>query len=144
MMTANGGRIIVQSYAYVALVTLATGLVYFAMALKVAQTHSATGIRAPMMTGDPLLERTVRAHVNTLEWMPIFLPAMWLFAIYWSATWAAALGAIWIVGRIVYFLGYIAAPEKRFPGFAIQATAATVLVLGAIGRIVYLLATGAA
>jgi uncharacterized membrane protein YecN with MAPEG domain len=134
----------VQSYAYVALVTLASALVYFAMALKVARVHIATGIRPPAMTGDPLLERTVRAHVNTLEWMPIFLPAMWLFAIYWSATWAAVLGVIWIVGRIVYFFGYVAAPEKRFPGFAIQASAVTVLVLGAIGRIVYLLAIGAA
>jgi glutathione S-transferase len=134
----------VQSYAYVALVTLASALVYFGMALKVARAHSATGIRPPAMTGDPLLERTMRAHVNTLEWMPIFLPAMWLFAIYWSATWAAVLGVVWIVGRIVYFFGYVAAPEKRFPGFAIQATAATVLVLGAIGRIVYLLAIGAA
>lgn len=133
-----------QSYAYVALVTLATALAYFGMALKVARTHVATGIRPPVMTGDPVLERTVRAHVNTLEWMPIFLPAMWLFAIYWSATWAAVLGAIWIIGRVVYFFGYVAAPDKRFPGFAIQALAATALVLGSAGRIVYLLATGGA
>jgi uncharacterized membrane protein YecN with MAPEG domain len=134
----------VQSYAYVALVTLAAALVYFGMALQVARTHGKTGILPPAMAGDPVLERTVRAHVNTLEWMPIFLPAMWLFAIYWSATWAAILGAIWIVGRIIYFLGYVAAPDKRFPGFAIQALTATVLVLGAAGRIIYLLATGQA
>jgi uncharacterized membrane protein YecN with MAPEG domain len=134
----------VQSYAYVALVTLAVGLLVFAMALRVARAHSASGILAPTMTGDPVLERAARAHINTIEWLPIFLPAMWLFAIYWSATWAAILGVVWIIGRIVYFLGYVAAPEKRFPGFAIQALTATVLVLGAAGRIVYLLATGQA
>ncbi|MGN6819543.1 MAG: MAPEG family protein [Sphingomonas sp.] len=133
-----------QSYAHVALVTLSAGLLVFVMAFRVSRAHIAAGILPPAMTGDPVLERTARAHVNTVEWMPIFLPAMWLFAIYWNATWAAVLGAIWIVGRIVYFIGYVAAPERRFPGFAIQAFAATILVLGAMGRIVYLLATGQA
>jgi glutathione S-transferase len=93
------------------------------------------------MTGDPLLERAVRAHSNTLEWMPIFLPAMWLLAIYWSPAWAAILGMVWIIGRIIYFVGYRAAPPKRFPGFLIQSIATTALALGALGRIVYLMAT---
>ncbi len=61
------------------------------------------------MTGDPPLERTIRAHYNTLEWMPIFLPSLWLFAIYWNSTAAAILGLVWIAGRIIYFLGYAAA-----------------------------------
>ena len=100
-----------DSYHGVALVTLLAGLAYFGMALTVARTHAKTGILAPTMTGDPRLERAVRAHTNTLEWMPIFLPAMWLFAIYWSDLWAAVLGAVWIIGRIVYFVGYLAAPE---------------------------------
>ena len=30
--------------------------------------------------------------MNTLEWMPIFLPSLWLFAIYLSDAFAAALG----------------------------------------------------
>ncbi|MGN6309215.1 MAG: MAPEG family protein [Xanthobacteraceae bacterium] len=88
----------------------------------------------------PALERTIRAHVNTLEWLPIFLPSLWLFAIYWSSFVAAALGALWIVGRIIYFLGYAAAAEKRRPGFAIQAIAASALLIGALGRVIYLLA----
>ena len=50
-------------------------------------------ILAPTMTGDPYLERCIRAHANTLEWMPIFLPAMWLYAVYLSPTWAAVLGS---------------------------------------------------
>ena len=128
----------VERYYPVAIVTLLCGLLIFAMALTVARTHSKTGILAPAMTGDPLLERAIRAHSNTLEWLPIFLPAMWLFAIYWSSTVAAALGLAWIVGRIVYFVGYIAAPDKRFPGFFIQSLAVFALLLGALGRIVYL------
>ncbi len=70
--------------------------------------------------------------------MPIFLPSLWLYAIYWNATAAAILGLIWIVGRIVYFVGYVSAPTKRFPGFFIQSLAVFALLLGALGRIVYL------
>ena len=106
-----------QAYYYPAIVTLLIALVYFWMALTVARTHSRTGILAPTMTGDPVLERTCRAHANTLEWIPIALPSMWLFAIYWSPAVAAILGLVWIVGRVIYFYGYIAAPAKRYPGF---------------------------
>lgn len=128
-----------QAYYSVAIITLVVGLVCFGMALTVARAHSKTGILAPAMTGDAYLERCIRAHTNTLEWMPIFLPAMWLFAVYWSPMWASTLGGVWIVGRILYFLGYVAAPQKRFPGFFIQSMAVFVLLLGAFGRLVYLM-----
>ncbi|TPM37209.1 MAPEG family protein [Mesorhizobium sp. B2-3-4] len=127
-----------EQYYPVAVVTLLCGLTVFGMALTVARTHSRTGILAPAMTGDPLLERAVRAHLNTVEWIPVFLPSMWLFAIYWSPNWAAGLGIVWLIGRIAYFVGYLRAPLKRYPGFFIQSLAAFVLLLGALGRIVYL------
>ena len=129
-----------QAYYSVAIVTLITGLVCFGMAITVARAHAKTGILAPAMTGDAYLERCIRAHTNTLEWTPIFLPAMWLFAVYWSPLWASILGVIWIIGRILYFLGYAAAPQKRRPGFFIQSAAVFVLSLGALGRIFYLMA----
>ena len=127
-----------ERYYLVALVTLACSLMLFGMATVVARTHGKTGILPPTMTGDPALENAVRGHMNTIEWLPIFLPSMWLFAIYWNANWAAALGAIWIVGRILYFVGYTRAPDKRFAGFGIQGAAAFALLLGAFGRIIYL------
>jgi glutathione S-transferase len=130
----------VQAYYSVAITTLVAGLVCFGMAFTVARAHAKTGILAPAMTGDAYLERCIRAHTNTLEWMPIFLPAMWLFAVYWSPVWAAALGVLWILGRILYFVGYVAAPEKRFPGFFIQSMAVFILSFGALGRIAYLMA----
>ena len=127
-----------EKYYWVAIVTLIAGIVIFGMALTVSRTHSRTGILAPTMTGDPALERAIRAHANTLEWLPIFLASMWLFAIYWNASWAAALGALWLIGRIVYFVGYRSDPNKRFPGFFIQVIAHFALMLGALGRILYL------
>jgi hypothetical protein len=75
--------------------------------------------------------------MNTLEWMPIFLPSLWLFAIYIGDAIAAGIGAVWIIGRIVYFIGYREAVAKRSPGFAIQAFACIILWFGATGAVVW-------
>ena len=131
-----------QSHLLVALVTLLSLLTYFWMSTRVPVARVKAGIAAPAMTGDPLLERTIRAHYNTLEWLPIYLVSLWLFALYWNETVAAAMGVVWIVGRIAYALGYAAEASKRGPGFMIQSIATAVLLFGSLGRIVYLLATG--
>lgn len=128
-----------QSHAYVAIVTLLALLTYFWMGLMVGRARAKSGISAPAMTGDPVLERTIRAHYNTLEWLPLFLVPLWLFAIYWSDLIAAAVGVVWIVGRIIYALGYMADPKKREVGFLIQALAVAVLLFGSLGRLVYVL-----
>ena len=90
---------------------------------------------------DREVERHIRVQANTLEWLPLFLPSLWLFAIYWSDLVAAILGGIWIVGRIVYALGYVADPGKREVGFIIQALATAVLLFGALGRVIWMLVT---
>jgi glutathione S-transferase len=129
------------SHAYVAIVTLLALLTYVWMGLMVGRARGKTGIQAPAMTGHPLLERAIRAHYNTLEWLPIFLVSMWLFALYWSDLVAAGLGVVWIVGRVLYALGYMADPAKREIGFLTQMAATAVLLFGALGRLVYLLVT---
>lgn len=129
-----------QSHAYVAIVSLLALLAYFWMGLQVGRARQKTGIAAPAMTGDPLLERSIRAHHNTLEWLPLFLVPLWLFAIYWNELVAALVGVVWIVGRILYQLGYVRDPAKRELGFLIQALAVAVLLFGALGRIVYAVA----
>lgn len=128
-----------QPHSWVAIVTLVALLVYLWMAFRVGGARKKSGIQAPAMTGDPTLERHIRVQLNTLEWLPIFLPSLWLFAIYWSDLVATALGVIWIFGRIVYALGYAASPEKREIGFIIQALATAVLLLGALGRAIWML-----
>jgi len=128
-----------QTHAYVAIVTLLALLVYVWMGFRVGRARTKCGIHAPTMTGDPVLERTIRVQANTLEWLPIFLPSLWIFAFYWNDLWAAIAGIVWIFGRILYAVGYVADPKKRELGFLIQALAAAVLLFGGLGRAIWVL-----
>lgn len=128
-----------QPHSWVAIVTLVALLVYVWMTLRIGGARSKSGIQAPAMTGDPILERHIRVQANTLEWLVIFLPSLWLFAIYWSDLIATIAGAVWIFGRILYAFGYVADPKKREIGFAIQALATAVLLFGALGRVIWIL-----
>jgi glutathione S-transferase len=124
-------------FHFTALVTCLAILFYFMTSVGVARARAKFGIKAPAISGNPDFERVFRVQMNTLEWLPIFLPALWLFAIYLSDMIAAALGLVWIVGRILYMTGYSKAANKRGPGFGIQAGAAILLWLGAIGAIAW-------
>ena len=126
-------------HSWVAIVTLVSLLVYIWMALGVVGARKTSGINAPTMTGDAALERRIRVQSNTLEWLPIFLPSLWLFAIYWNDLIATILGVIWIFGRIIYALGYAAGAEKREVGFIIQGLATAILLFGALGRVIWML-----
>ncbi len=116
---------------YTATVTCLAVAFYFFTSTQVARARVRLGVKLPAITGNPEFERIFRVQMNTLEWMPIFLPSLWLFAIYLGDPLAATLGVVWIIGRIVYFTGYSKAVEKRSPGFAIQALVCIVLWLGA-------------
>ena len=120
-----------------ALVTCLAILTYFLFSFQVGKARETYGVKAPAVSGNPDFERIYRVQMNTLEWMPVFLPALWLFAIYVSDAIAAALGVVWIIGRILYMIGYAKAANKRGPGFGIQALAAFALWLGATVSILW-------
>ena len=133
-----------QSHALVAVVTILALILYFAMGLRVGMARTKFNVPAPAISGNPDFERLFRVQANTLEWLPLFLPSLWLFAIYWSDLdghdfVAAGAGVVWIVGRYLYMTGYAKEASARSAGFGIQALATGVLLFGALGRIVWLL-----
>ncbi len=100
-------------YHFTALVTCLAILFYFFTTIQVSKARAAFGVKLPATSGNADFERVFRVQMNTLEWMPIFLPSLWLFAIYISDPIAAALGLVWIAGRILYMIGYSQAVAKR-------------------------------
>ncbi|HEY1427885.1 MAG TPA: MAPEG family protein [Caulobacteraceae bacterium] len=127
-----------QVHPLVAIVSLLALLLYFFMSARVGRGRVKYGVAAPAVTGHPDFERDYRIQMNTLEWLPIFLVSLWLFAVAWGDDRiAAGIGLIWIIGRILYLTGYSRAAEARGPGFGIQALATAVLLFGALGRIIW-------
>lgn len=126
-----------QPHNLVALVTLLALVFYFWTALAVGGARGRYKVEAPAMTGAPEFERAVRIQMNTLEGLALFLPSLWLFALYWNDRVAAAAGAVWILGRIIYAVGYSSAPRNRSAGFLIQMLASLFLLFGAIGGVVW-------
>jgi len=129
-------------YHFTALVTCLAIAFYFYTSILVSKARAKFGVKLPAISGNADFERVFRVQMNTLEWMPIFLPSLWLFAVYVSDPIAAAIGLVWITGRILYVIGYSEAVAKRGRGFAVQALAAIVLWVGATGMIVWRLVHG--
>jgi glutathione S-transferase len=117
---------------YTAIMTLLAVGFYFFTGIAVAKARTKFRIKVPAIAGHPDFERVFRVQMNTLEWMPLFLPSLWLFALYVNDIAAALLGVVWILGRILYYRGYTVAAEKRETGFGIQALATGILFFGAL------------
>jgi uncharacterized membrane protein YecN with MAPEG domain len=117
-----------------ALVTLATVVLHVWLSIFVGQARARTGVKAPATTGHPDFERAFRAQMNTIEATIVFLPSLWIAALYGQALLASAVGAVWVAGRLWYALGYAKAAAARTGGFTVSTTASAVLlVLACVG-----------
>ncbi len=130
--------------AWVAIVTVLVLLFYVWTAVTVGRGRGKYAIAAPAMTGHPEFERAVRVQSNTLEWMVVFLPSMWMFAAYVQPTIAACLGLIWIGGRVLYARGYMQDPKNRSTGFMVQMAATAIALFGALIGAIWTVVVGGA
>lgn len=119
-----------------AAVSILAILVCLYTGVRVGRARVRFGVAAPAMSGHPIFERTMRVQMNTMEQFVVFIPALWLSAMYFHYLgWLTpVMGLVWCIGRLLYAHGYIADPEKRHIGFAVTAGALFVLlILAAIG-----------
>lgn len=117
--------------ALVNLIVALALLQFFAFGIAVARARGKYKVAAPATTGNEMFERYYRVQMNTLELLILYVPAMWMFGFYVNAKAAAGLGALYIVGRIIYYFGYVKDPKKRELGFVLSAGPVVVLVIGA-------------
>lgn len=107
-------------------------LQYFVFGLAVGRARGRFGVHAPATSGHPDFERYYRVQMNTLEQLVVFAPSLIVFAMYVSPTWAAGLGLLFVVGRMLYFVGYVRAASKRHIGFGLSALPTVVLLVGGL------------
>src|SRR5258705_11942076 len=100
-------------YHFTALVTLLAVLVYFYSSILVSRARGKFGVKLPAISGNPDFERVFRAQMNTLEWLTIFLPSLWLFAIYIGSGIAAGIGLVRASGPLLYGFAYAKRVKER-------------------------------
>jgi glutathione S-transferase len=118
--------------AYVHLVIVLALIEFLLFSYAVGRARTRYQVPAPAMSGHEVFDRYFRAQMNTLEQLVLFLPAIWLFARYVNAWAAVALGVLFIVGRALYFRGYVQAAESRHAGFVLSAIPNVTLLVGAL------------
>lgn len=107
-------------------------LQYIAFATLVGSARGRYGVKAPAVAGHETFERYFRVQQNTIELLVAFVPAIWLFGQYVSTMWAAILGCVYLVGRVVYLQSYVADPEKRGAGFGLSALPILAMLVGVL------------
>lgn len=115
----------------VALVILLALAEFVALGILVGRARGKYGVKAPATTGHEMFERWFRVHYNTMELLVVFVPSIWLFGIYVNPQLGAALGAVYLVGRVMYVRSYVRDPAARGGGFGLSMLPTLVLLVGA-------------
>ena len=116
----------------VEIVTVLALLQFVVFGALVGRARGKYGISAPAVSGHEMFERYYRVQMNTLELLVVFVPSLWLAARYWSPLVVAAIGAIYLVGRVLYFRAYVSEPAKRGIGFVMSLGPAVLLLLATL------------
>jgi glutathione S-transferase len=117
---------------YVHLVIALALLEYFLIGFQVGRARVRYKVPAPAMSGHEVFDRYFRAQMNTLEQIVIFVPAILMFGHYLSAYVAAGLGVLFIIGRALYFMGYVKGAEQRHIGFFLSLFPNLILLVGGL------------
>ena len=117
------------------LVQLVIGLAlaqFFFFLFAVGKARGTYKVAAPATTGNEIFERYFRVQMNTLELLVMFVPSCLLFAQFFGAYIAAALGVIYLIGRLIYFTSYVKDPRSRSVGYGLSALPIMILIAGTI------------
>jgi uncharacterized MAPEG superfamily protein len=120
--------------AFVTLLLISQYLFFMAMTGK---ARDELGIKAPATTGDEVFERILRVQLNTLEQLMVTLPALWLCAHYFNASFAGIMGLVFFAGRVIYRKAYIADPSTRGTGMILGFLANVLLLISAAFGVIF-------
>jgi len=99
---------------------------------KVGGARGKFDVKAPATTGHEVFDRYYRVHYNTMEQLILFIPSLWAFGYFVGNIWAAGLGVIFLIGRLVYGFNYIKDPASRGTGMILSILPTYVMMIGAL------------
>lgn len=112
-------------------ITLAV-ILYIGTAMYCGVMRGRHKVMAPSMDGPPAFQRALRIQMNTLETLVPFIPTCLLFGLVIDPVWAAGLGLVWVIGRMIYAVSYSKDPAKRGLGFIIAFSVQLALIVGVV------------
>lgn len=115
---------------FVAIVITLALLQYFVFGMLVGKARGKYEVHAPAISGHPVFERYYRVHQNTLEMIVMFIPSIVMFSYWVRPDIAAGIGAIYLIGRLIYLRAYVSDPASRGLGFMLSMLPVLVLLLG--------------
>lgn len=106
-----------NDFGYIITILLSTFLINFWHSMTIGTLRKKHGIKYPLMWSEkhPDFNLAQRVHQNQLENLPFFCILLFCASLRHTC-WAAGAGGLWVIGRIIYSIGYYSAPEKRIPG----------------------------
>lgn len=119
------------------LITALALILYLVTIVNVGRARAKYKIKPPATTGNEQFERVFRVQQNTMEQLVLFLPSLWMNAVFFNPLMASLLGAVWLVGRAIYIRSYSRPTGNRMPGFIIGMSATFLLLLSALAIILY-------
>jgi glutathione S-transferase len=105
---------------YVDMIAMLAVHQYLVFGGLVGKARRKYGVNAPAITGSEPFERMYRVQMNTLELLVALLPGLYVAAKYWPASYIAAIGAVYLVGRVLYWQSYVNPPRSRGLGFMLS------------------------
>jgi len=117
---------------YVDLVAMLAIIQFLFFSSMVGRARQRYGVKAPAVSGHEMFERAYRVQMNTLELLIAFLPALLIATKYWPQSWVAVVGAVYLIGRFIYWRRYTADPASRALGFALSMLPVLALIIMAV------------
>ena len=103
------------------IITIIVAFTVFLQGGMVGKARTKYKVELPTMYSDTevMFNCYQRVHQNTLERLPLFLGLLLVAGLFNSII-AAVLGAVWLVGRLLYSIGYYSGvPKNRVVGSAV-------------------------
>ncbi len=120
------------AYPLTAIVVVLSLFVYIWVMMKVGAARAKYNVHAPAVDGPVEFQRVFRVHMNTLEQLVVFLPALAIFAAAWGDLPTAIIAIFWPLGRVLYAVRYYLSADKRGPGFGISFLSSLILLIGGL------------
>jgi uncharacterized MAPEG superfamily protein len=118
--------------SFLALMTLAcVGLLFF-ISFKMGTMRAKHDVPAGSVEGPEEFNRFTRSQANLIEGLMMFLPSVWVFGYFGSATLAGLLAVAFLGGRILYHRAYVTDPATRGLPFMVGIGSTALAWVGAL------------